>query len=456
MKNFKSTLRITLSLMLIAIMAVSTLLATGCGKKDNFDASTVEVNVNLPTDTAANLTMGVLDDASEKESANAIIKEFNKKYPNIKITLDPISGNYTQGLLARINSGTVPDILYVGDDNVSYFAEKRLLLNLDEHMKAANFDMSLYYESMMKLGQKNQNGSQYMMPRDYNKVVCYYNKDLLSQAGIEKGSDLYPTDDWTYEDFLALCKELREGGRLASDVFPVDAMLAWPPVFNAFIRSYGGELMSKDGRPAFNSEGAKKGLEAMRDLLQKRYTINPLQKSEEIFNSGKAVMYFAVRPILSNLEAANLNYDVVSFPKIGEIGYIGAGTSGYGISRSTRKSNEAWAFLAFMMSKEGQQAFSKSGNAVPVLKELATATDAIWRTIPDSQARFNHNAFINYPERDTLKDYLNAVNVDLYSKIDDAMLNLIDRCTGWSEAPEDIDDVCDDVTKNINRIINSD
>jgi ABC-type glycerol-3-phosphate transport system substrate-binding protein len=233
-------------------------------------------------------------------------------------------------------------------------------------------------------------------------------------------------------------------------------MLAWPPVFNSFIRSYGGELMSVDGKPTFNSEGAKKGLLAMKELIDKRYTIIPTQKTEEIFNSGKAVMYFAVRPILSNLEAAGLDYDVVSFPKIGEIGYIGAGTSGYGISRSTKHANEAWAFLAFMMSEDGQQAFSKSGNAVPVLKTLATADHAIWRTIPDAQVRFNHNAFIAYPERDTLKDYLNGVNVDLYAQIDSAMLNLIDRCTGWSGPAENIDDVCADVTKNINKIINSD
>lgn len=183
--RFQKVLRIAVCAMLVAILAVTTLLATGCGRTD-FDGSTVPVDVNLPKDTAANLKMGVLDDASEKTSAQAIIDAFNEVYPNIKITLDPISGNYTQGLLSRIKSDTVPDILYVGDDTISYFAEKKLLLNLDAHMDAAKFDTSLYYDSMIKLGQKNQNGSQYMMPRDYNKVVCYYNKDLLAEAGITK------------------------------------------------------------------------------------------------------------------------------------------------------------------------------------------------------------------------------------------------------------------------------
>lgn len=452
--RFKKAFRLAVCAMLIAVSVVSAIFVTGCGR-DKFDASTIQVDVNIPKDTAAELKMGILDDASEKTSAQAIITAFNSVYPNIKITLDPISGNYTQGLLSRINSKSVPDILYVGDDTISYFAEKKLLLNLDDHMEAANFDTSLYYESMIKLGQKNQNGSQYMMPRDYNKVVCYYNKALLAAADIGKDNPLYPSDDWTYEQFLSLCEALKKSG-LSSDIYPVDAQLAWPPVFNSFIRSYGGELMSIDGKPAFNTAEAKAGLDAMKILLDKGYSINPMQKTEDIFVAEKAVMFFAVRPIMSNINEAGLDYDVVSFPFVGEYGYIGAGTSGYGISRSTRYPNESWAFLSFMMSKEGQQAFSETGNAVPVLKSLATDEDAIWNTIPDVQARFNHKAFIQYDQRDTLKDYLNGVNVDLYAKIDSAVLNLLDNYMGWTVSAGNPDEVCAKVEKDINRILNSD
>lgn len=66
-----------------------------------------------------------------------------------------------------------------------------------------------------------------------------------------------------------------------------------------------------------------------------------------------------------------------------------------------------------------------------------TDEDAIWNTIPDIQARFNHKAFIQFDERDTLKDYLNGVNVDLYAKIDSAMLNLLDNYMGWTVAAGD-------------------
>lgn len=447
-------LRIAVCAMLVAILAVTTLLATGCGRTD-FDGSTVPVDVNLPKDTAANLKMGVLDDASEKTSAQAIIDAFNEVYPNIKITLDPFRATIRRGFCPVSRAAPSPIFCTWVTTPSPILQEKKLLLNLDAHMDAAKFDTSLYYDSMIKLGQKNQNGSQYMMPRDYNKVVCYYNKDLLAEAGITKDNPLYPNDDWTYDEFLDLCEALKKSS-LSSDIYPVDAMLAWPPVFNAFIRSYGGELMTVDGKPAFNTPEAKEGLSAMKTLLDKGYTINPMQKTEEIFNAEKAVMYFAVRPIMSNLQVAGINYDAVSFPFIGEKGYIGAGTSGYGIARSSKHPNEAWAFLAFMMSKDGQQAFSKTGNAVPVLKSLATDEDAIWNTIPDIQARFNHKAFIQFDERDTLKDYLNGVNVDLYAKIDSAMLNLLDNYMGWTVAAGDPDEVCAKVEKDINRILNSD
>lgn len=55
--RFQKVLRIAVCAMLVAILAVTTLLATGCGRTD-FDGSTVPVDVNLPKDTAANLQNG--------------------------------------------------------------------------------------------------------------------------------------------------------------------------------------------------------------------------------------------------------------------------------------------------------------------------------------------------------------------------------------------------------------
>lgn len=425
-------------------------------KDDNFDASTVEVNVNLPKDTTASLKVGIMDDASERTTMNAFIEGFNKLYPNIEVTLDIISGDYQQGMLSRVKTQTLPDVFWVGDNNVSYFAEKKLLLNLDAHLDASGFEISDYYESMIKLGQKNQNGSQYMLPRDYNKVVVFYNKALLGQAGIKPGDPLYPVDGWKYETFLELCAVLRS--KLDSTVYPVDAMLAWPPVFNSFVRSFGGELMNVEGKPAFNTPEAKQGLDAMKELLDKRYTINPITKTEEIFLAKKAAMWFTVRPMVSSCETANLEYDAVTFPELGTSPRIGAGTSGYGISRRTKLPNEAFAFLNYMISEDGQEAFSKTGNAVPVLKSLQE--NGTWTVVPQPQQFFNHSAFIKYNERDCLKDYLNNVNVELYSDIDGAMLDLLDRYMGWTydkpESEADLLAVLDRKVKDINKILNSD
>ncbi len=435
---------------LFALTAFATLGACG---KTSVDAEEIPVDVNLDVNTSATLKMGIMDDASEKKTAQAFIDKFNETYKNIKVEIETISGDYMQAMLSRIKAKTVPDIFWVGDNNISYFAEKKLLLNLDRYIEAAQFDTSAYYTSMIKLGQKNQNGSQYMLPRDYNKVVCMYNKDLLEDAGVTKDSPLYPNDDWTYEEFLALCAHLR--ANLDSSVYPVDAMLAWPPVFNSFIRSFGGELMSIDGKPAFNTEEAKQGMQVMKELLDKRYTLNPINKTEDVFLAGKAAMWFTVRPSVSNCMAANLNINVASFPKVGEHAYIGAGTSGYGISRSTSHPNEAWALLSFMLSRDGQEAFSTTGNAVPVLRELASDEDAVWKTIPDSEPRFNHSAFVKYDERDTLKDYLNGVDVELYSRIDSAMLDLLDRYMGWTGSAENPDTLLPQKVKDINKILNS-
>ena len=74
---------------------------------------------------------------------------------------------------------------------------------------------------------------------------------------------------------------------------------------------------------------------------------------------------------------------------------VGAGCSGYGMYQHVTNATEAWLFLKHVVSVEGQEAFGKTGNSVPVLESLLEKEDAAWRhpeaDLPDD---FNHDAFI--------------------------------------------------------------
>ena len=234
---------------------------TSCGRKESDSPQDEVIDLNIDKNIAATIRVGIQQSESEKQIVQAFAGEFNKTYPNVRIEIVEMSGNYTETLISAVSVGDVPDVLWVRDEDVTYYAANDILLNLDEYIAKSDFNASDYYQSMLDLGKINQKGSQYMLPRDYNKIIVYYNKEYLKDAGVEKDSELYPRDDWTYDDFLSLCATLKS--KLPSGVYPVDAMLTWAPVYNTYIRTFGGYIMDENGKPVFDSENAVKGLDAI-------------------------------------------------------------------------------------------------------------------------------------------------------------------------------------------------
>lgn len=439
----------------VFILAAITLVmvCVGCKKpNDNSGGADGPIDLNIDKNISAKIRVGIQQSESEKQIVSAFAGEFKKSYPNVKIEIVEMSGNYTETLISAVSVGDVPDVLWVRDEDVTYYAANDILLNLDAYLEKSGFNASDYYQSMLDLGKINQRGSQYMLPRDYNKIIVYYNKDYLKTAGVEKGSELYPHDDWTYDQFLKLCETLKK--KLPVGVYPVDAMLTWAPIYNTYVRTFGGYLMDKNGKPAFDSANAVKGLDALDYLFKSGYTINPANKTEDLFLSRKSAMWFSTRPSISNIEAMGIEYDAVSFPFIGDKGYIGTGASGYAVSTYSKNKALSFLFVESMLSKASQEAFSKTGNAVPVRKDLAT--NGKWLECPNDILFFNHYAFTKYPERDCITDYLNNVDNDYVSSVNEKILGLLDDYMGWSEPAGDKAATLKKYKSEINRILTSD
>lgn len=444
-----------LGVLLATVTASTTMLFAGCNGNQDSEEYNGPIDLNIDKNVSATISVGIQQSVSERDTMNAFVTEFNKVYPNVKVDIVELEGNYTSALMAKVRTNTVPDVVWVRDEDVSYFAANNFLLNLDSFIAAdTEFKAEDYYESMLNLGKMNLSGSQYMLPRDYNKIIVYYNKDLFTNAGISSDSEFYPKDDWTYEEFLSTCLQLKSN--LPNGVYPVDAMLTWAPIYNTFIRSFGGQIMDENGKPAFDSEEAIKGLDAMNTLYSKGYTINPSHKTEDLFLSGKSVMWFSTRPSITAIEAQNLNYDAVTFPFVGEHGYIGTGASGYAVASSSKNKTLAYIFTRTMLSKESQEAFSKTGNAVPVRLDLAEKGK--WLESPNDILFFNHYAFVKHPERDSLTDYLVNVNADYTADINSKIIDLLDRYMGWSDPNTTKDRAAEiaDVKADMNRILTSD
>jgi ABC superfamily ATP binding cassette transporter, extracellular solute-binding protein len=383
---------------LICLISIATVLsAVACGGGGGDDVGDEEVDVNLPADTEANLVALVDNDASEKALLETMAAEFNKVYPNIKIeiiqTADPIS---------YIRSGDQVDLMQVIGENVEYYAGEGILVDLDPYMEAANFDESLYYKSMMDLGRDSVSGNMYMLARDYSRIVCFYNKTIFDTCGID-----YPADDWTWEQFLATCAAIKSSPKFDSKMTVVQASMSYDILNWGIVSSYGVEKLLNDDYTLVNDETVKanwkKGMETAAQMITSGYSLKSGSYSSSDFSKGAAAMALVSTPSMKGFIQNEINFDVVSFPAIGDAPRTPSGTSGYSIAKVSKNKNAAWAFLNFIMSEEGQSVISNEGGMVPVLKSMAEDENADWRSLKNGVGEdINVDVFVSHPERDVV------------------------------------------------------
>lgn len=364
------------------------------------------INVDIDKNTEATIKVAILSDSGEEMMFKSAIEQFNKTYPNITVKLEKVS-SYEQKIMSMINSGESYDVLHTPDNMVSYFAAEEILVNLEPYIKAQGFDRSLYFDSMIKLGQNNFNGDQYMLPREYSKIVTYWNKGLFDQYNITKR----PTEDWTWEDFLAVCKEAKE--KMPSNYIALDASMEYAILNYAILASNGVDTyLNEDHKLIEDTSKIAAGMEMANEVVSNGYCFKPEIYSKGDFFRKTAAMTFDVRPAFSNYADPSManDFEVVPFPSIGDDPKIPAGTSGFGIYTGSKNKNVAWAFINFIMSEEGQLTLSKTGNIVPILKSLAEDPNAEWRKLKNGVGReINNDVFIMHSDRDVVSKYFGNI-----------------------------------------------
>ena len=195
--------------------------------------------------------------------------------------------------------------------------------------------------------------------------------------------------------------------------------------YTSLFESYGAGVVNASGAPMFN-EATKQALTVMQNFVKAGYVWEYGSGKDVTFQSGKLAMSFKVRPATSSLAEEGINFDCVSMPELGPNAKVQTGCSGYGIYKYASDRNAAWAFISFILSKTGQDAFGKTGNSVPIIKSMQIADGSqVWTQYPNST--INHQAFISYPERDMFINYYKDIDMQIKDEIIAYVVQMIDN-----------------------------
>jgi multiple sugar transport system substrate-binding protein len=299
--------------------------------------------------------------------------QFMKKYPTIKVTLNPVASysDYHSKLLAQLTSNTAPDVFYIGDDKLGQFVSANVLMPLNDRMAAPGSKISkdIFYPGLFGAAQVND--ETYAAPNDVNPDMFWYDKKALAAAGItDDPATLAAGDQWTTAKFLEMNDKLKAAGLTGSMFWDWATHYSWISAQGG--RAYDGNSFVGNTDPKTVDAVATLGKYFQDKTFVVADTLPEGAGADSIFVRHKAGFFVQGRYTIGTLKSAGVqaDYDVVRWPTAdGKAASTGVAASYLAINKNSKNADAAFLFWSEFLNADGQKfRLAGGGNAVPSVK----------------------------------------------------------------------------------------
>ena len=382
--------------------------------------------------TVSGFTSTPAEDALVQQNLN----NFTKLHPNIKINWQPIPGDYPTKMRANIASGNVPDVFYVQPQMGGEYTPAGKLLNLSPYMAKDNVPASNYYSSLMTPF-TCKNGSVYGIPKDWNSLGVFYNKQMFQKAGVP-----FPSSNWTWTDMQNDAKKLTKPGNAATSVYGI-TLAPDPSREFAFLFAAGGTVLNSDGTQAtFNSQQGVNALNFFSSFEKAGTSVIPTNVSAgwagEAFGKQRAAMALEGGWLIPYMSSTypNVQYDIAPVPtdqttgKRADLIY----TNAWGAYAGTKHPEAAWEVIKYMTGTNVQTSQLNAGFALPSLKSLANAP--YFASHPGVKVMFDA---AQYGYADYFGPHDDIIHSKVGTAIEQVFLGKADAQTALNQAAQQVD-----------------
>ena len=285
----------------------------------------------------------------------------------VKIIYEPIADDYPRYILNALSAGTAADLFYMD----IFWAKNVIKTGAVEPLDSYLQDSAVLSEDDIVtslLEGFTVDGSLYGIPKDFNSLALFYNKDLFDIAGVE-----YPNSEDTWESLEQKLEKVVAidqnfiGMALQPDFARMGA-LAYANGWEPFV---GNEtnLLAPEFKEAFA---------VYTDLKAKGLGLMPADIGQGwgggAFATGNTATCLEGAWIIGFLrdQAPNLNYDATLLPKSTATGERGnfIFTVAWGINADSQNKELAFKVLEALTSPAAQQWVLERGLAIPSRKSL--------------------------------------------------------------------------------------
>ena len=388
-----------LALTLAGLMAAS---LAACGGSSG--GATTDGGASGGSSSSGELQVNIWDN-NQLAGLQQIADEWSAE-SGVKVKINVVDwDNYWTLLEAGASGGEMPDVFWMHSNTAQMYMENDLLLNLDDYIANDDtIDMSKFYEGVVELYNRDDNGSQYALPKDHDTIALLYNKAIFDKYGVD-----YPTDDWTWEDVRDAAAKITEAGK-ADDVYgyAINTSNNQDGWYN-IIYDYGAQVITDDHKgTTIGSDAGKAGMEMMRKLL----TVGAPQSvvaetgTDSLFQSGKVGMITQGSWMINSFFTAE-NHADYAWALLPYADRNGNGTCekeerwsaynglGWAASAATKDPDSCASLIEYFCSEEGQKLQAEKGVTMGGMTGVS-------------------DAFANAFEGMDIKPFLDAENYSLY------------------------------------------
>ncbi len=311
----------------------------------------------------------------EHECFKEIVAEFEKANPDIKIKVQriPFDQHVTKLKVAMITH-TAPDIARVDVAFMPRLVKSKAVINLADYGAAklttelvpAAINSNIFDESFYVSGSSSDKKGVFGISDQTTGVALFYNKKLFAKAEISA-----PPKTWS--EFISVAKKLTkdtDGDKKIDQYgFAADLSLWWTfPFFN----TYGVRFISPDGKSCLlDSKNARDALQLKVDLYKKYEVEAGAWQSGAIspdtgFINQKYAMIFSGPWNLKRFKNAKLPFGVALIPSGPAGTSTNVGGTNMTVFRTSKYPQEAYKFLAYLVSPKVQKKWAESLSQIPV------------------------------------------------------------------------------------------
>ncbi len=367
------------SVLLSAAMCIS--LLAGCGGNGNgaqsssggtagtdtnqeqaaSDTATESQNADAASGEKVTLQFWNVFTGSDGDILREIVDNYNKtNTDNIEIQMDIMPNDQLQQKLpAAIATGTAPDLVLFGVENIAPYVSNDSLVDISDFWDVTGVDKSNILENVLELS--HVDGKLYGTPMQYNVSYLYWNKDLFKEAGLDPEKAPATLEELTgYAVKLTNPEKNQYGLALPTSV-----------TYMQFLWANGGDADDPNTNTnLLDSEENVKTLTWLQDLtVNKKVSPSNITgpEADTMLQAGQIAMYMSGPWQINGLREQGINFGIAPCVAGSAGAFSPAGGCSYVIPKGTEESHKlaAYKFMQYWLTDDILKEWSQR-NGFPV------------------------------------------------------------------------------------------